>query len=252
MAPPLPRNEPMFNIPATVLALIGLFLAVHAARELLPEDPAGWMTIALAFVPARYAGIAAELPGGPVAMFTSPLTHAFVHGDLGHLGINSAWLLAFGSIIVRRCGAARFLAFAAFCTLCGALAFYAVNPRLLAPMVGASGAISGLMGATMRFMFRGLDERGLASLRNAPRDIPLLPLGAALTDRRIVTTTAVWLLVNLLALLGLGGLGAGSSSIAWEAHIGGYAAGLLGFGLFDRPAPSQPPLPAEPDKPLVS
>jgi membrane associated rhomboid family serine protease len=61
----------------------------------------------------------------------------------------------------------------------------------------------------------------------------LMPLTAALTDQRVVLVTIVFLFANILAVFGLGSVG--TSGIAWEAHIGGYFAGLLTFGFFDAP-----------------
>ncbi|MEI9902072.1 MAG: hypothetical protein WDN31_20430 [Hyphomicrobium sp.] len=100
-------------------------------------------------------------------------------------------------------------------------------------MVGASGAISGLMGATMRFLFTAIDKGGLTALRDEPRQVPLMRLAVALRDRRVVLVTLVFLAANVLAVLGIGSVG--FSGIAWEAHIGGYFAGLLFFGFFDAP-----------------
>ena len=67
-----------------------------------------------------------------------------------HLLINSAWFLAFATPVARRIGPVRFLAFFLLCGVGGALLYLPFNS---APMVGASGAISGLMGAAMRFLF---------------------------------------------------------------------------------------------------
>ena len=64
-----------------------------------------------------------------------------------------------------------------------------------------------------------------------PRSAPLMPLKTALTDKRVILVTAVFLVANILAVLGLGSVS--ESGIAWEAHIGGYFAGLLTFGFFD-------------------
>lgn len=223
----------MFNVPGSVLAVLGLMLAVHLVRLGLPEAEDTWLTLALAFIPARYAGLADQLPGGEVASATSFLTHTLVHGDWVHLGLNAAWLVAFGGAIANRVGSLRFLLLFAFCAIAGAATFLLFNPGLMLPMVGASGAISGLMGATMRFLFTAVDGRGLAALREDPRSAPLMPLRVALTDKRVVLVTLVFLGANILAVLGLGSVGV--SGIAWEAHIGGYFAGLLTFGFFDAP-----------------
>ncbi len=225
------RHEPMFNVPSSVLALLGAMVAVHLVRMGLAEDWDTWLTLALAFIPARYAGFAGMLPGGDVAAVTSFLTHAFVHGDWVHLGLNAAWLVAFGGAVANRVGTLRFLLFSAFCAVAGAATFLVFNPEAAVPMIGASGAISGLMGATMRFLFTAVDGHGLAALREDPRSAPLMPLAQALTDKRVVLVTVVFLAANILAVLGLGSVG--QSGIAWEAHIGGYFAGLLTFGFFD-------------------
>lgn len=227
------RHEPMFNIPGSVLALLALMAALQVLRLALPEDWDTWLTLALAFIPARYSGFADQLPGGEIAEVTSFLTHTLVHGDWVHLGLNAAWLVAFGGAVANRVGTVRFLLLFAFCAICGAATFLAFNPGLMAPMVGASGAISGLMGATMRFLFTAIDSGGLTALREEPRSVPLMPLATAFTDRRVVLVTVVFLAANILAVLGIGTVGL--SGIAWEAHIGGYFAGLLFFGFFDAP-----------------
>lgn len=227
------RHEPMFNVPGSVLALLGLMTAVHVLRLGLSEEWDSWVTLALAFIPARYAGFADQLPGGSIAEVTSFLTHTLVHGDWVHLGLNAAWLVAFGGAVANRVGTVRFLLLFAFCAVCGAATFLAFNQGLMAPMVGASGGISGLMGATMRFLFPAIDSGGLTALREEPRSVPLMPLATALTDRRVVLVTVVFLAANVLAVLGIGSVGL--SGIAWEAHIGGYFAGLLFFGFFDAP-----------------
>lgn len=241
------RREPIFNVPATVVAVLGVMVGVHLLRQALPPSFEEWLVLTLAFIPARYAGLAGELPGGDWAAATSFVTHMVVHGDATHLLFNSAWLLAFGGAIALRVGGARFLVFAVLTGIVGALAFLAINPGLLAPVVGASGAIAGLMGGTMRFMFAGLDAGGVRGLREHPQEIRLMPLGEALRDKRVQLTTLVWLALNALAVAGIG-TGDGRGAIAWEAHIGGYLAGLLGFGLIDRtrPAPRE-----EPDTPTL-
>src|SRR5262249_32794118 len=121
------------------------------AVAFLPDST--WLTALLAFIPARLGGLADDLPGGHVAIFSSFVTHLFVHGDLMHLLVNSAWLLAFATVVARRTDTLRFLAFFMLVGAAGALFFTAVNGFKLTMLVGASGAISGLMGATFRFIF---------------------------------------------------------------------------------------------------
>ena len=116
----LNHREPIFNVPGVVLVLLGRFFAVHVLRWVLPTEQDAWLTAALAFIPARVGGFAADLPGGQVAAVTSFVTHQFVHGDLAHLLINSAWLLAFGTPVARRTDAARFLVFFLLTGIAGA------------------------------------------------------------------------------------------------------------------------------------
>lgn len=226
------RREPIFNVPPAVIAVLAILVGVHLLRQVLPPDLDEQMVLSLAFIPARYSGYASELPGGELAAWSSFLTHMAVHGDATHLMFNGAWLLAFGGAIALRAGGLRFLAFGAMTGVAGALAFLAVNPGLLAPVVGASGAIAGMMGGTMRFLFRGLDMGGVRMLREQPRAIPLMSLRETFQDRRVQLSTAVWLLLNALAVVGIG-TGEERGGIAWEAHIGGFLAGILGFGWFD-------------------
>lgn len=234
------RREPIFNVPGAVVAVLAVLVGLHAIRQALPPDLDEWLVLTLAFIPARYvSGMAAQLPGGDWAAVTSFLTHMTVHADATHLMFNSAWLLAFGGAIGLRAGGARFLAFAIVTGVFGALTFLAFNVGLLAPVVGASGAVAGLMGGTMRFLFAGLDLGGVVVLRDHPTAIPLMSLQETLRDRRVQLTTAIWLLLNGLAVLGIG-TGEGRGAIAWEAHIGGFLAGLLGFGWFDRRPRAEP------------
>jgi membrane associated rhomboid family serine protease len=234
------HHQPIFNVPNAVLALIAIFVVVHLVRQILPAAEEEWLTVALAFVPARYAGYAAELPGGEIASTTSFLTHMLVHGDVAHLMFNSAWFLAFGGAIALRIGGARFLAFTAFTGIAGALTFLLFHFGELVPVVGASGAVSGMMGGVMRFLFSAIDHHSFSALRDAPRSVPLMSLRQSLTDKRIIAVTAIWLLFNALSVLGIPGIESGGG-IAWEAHVGGYAAGFLCFGFFDKPARTNKP-----------
>jgi membrane associated rhomboid family serine protease len=208
-------------------------VALHLARHLLSADGEARFVLSLAFIPVRYLPEGVGLPGSPWAAWLSPLTHALVHGDLVHLTLNCVWLLVFGSILVRRWGSARLLALAAVAAIAGALCFYLFNPRLAAPMVGASGAISGLMGAAMRLLFSGMAQGGPELLREHPEQIRPMPLGEALRDRRLLSAMAMLALVNLIMAYGIGGLNE-PGALAWEAHLGGFAVGLLAFAAFDR------------------
>jgi len=231
----LTRREPIFNVPGVVLLVLGLCCLVHIVRWLLPADEDAWLTTALAFIPMRLLpGVAAQLPGGEPATITSFVTHLFVHGDTTHLMINMAWLLAFGSPLARRTDPLRFLVFFGLCGIAGSLFYVLVNGRVLTLVIGASGAISGLMGGAMRFFFRALAPG--QTLAAPLHEAPLLSLAETFRDKRILLAILGWTVLNILLAWGAAGL-TDAAGIAWEAHVGGFYAGLLTYGLFDRSRP---------------
>lgn len=226
------KREPVFNVPGPVLAILALLLGIHFVSQVLSIETWTWLVLAMAFIPARYGATGQDLPGGDWAAFTSPFTHMVMHADAVHLMINSAWLLAFGSVLSRRMGALRFILFSLACGLVGALAFYVMHPALLAPVIGASGAIAGMMGGVTRFLMNAIDLRIGAALQQAPEIIPRMPVKEALSDRRIVLSSIVFIGINLLTISGFGTFGS-AGTVAWEAHVGGYLFGFFAFALFD-------------------
>ena len=225
-------RQPVFNAPTVVIALIALMALVHVGLDqFVTDDPS--LLFALAFIPARYvASPDPFLPGGAVAAWTSPFTHMFLHGGWLHLVMNSAWLLAFGAIIARRMNVFRFLVYFLLCGLAGAGLFYLVNMGELKPVVGASGAVSGLMGGVFRFLFNARR----ASVFGASGDgvnIPRMPLGVALLDRSVLLAIVIWLGINAIFATDVGQMLA-EGEIAWEAHVGGFLAGFLLLGLVDQ------------------
>jgi len=241
-----PRRERMFNVPGVILALILIFAAIHALRDFIFSEQTDLeFLLRFAFIPARYEKtllLAGTVPGGLGADFWTFITYAFIHGDWVHLGVNAAWMLAFGSPLARRFGVWRTLAFLAVTAIAGAAVHLVTHAGELVPMIGASAAISGAMAAAMRFVFQpgGPLKRPPGQIPNY--HAPAISLRAALVDARILIFLAVWLGVNLLFGLGAAPLIGENQSVAWQAHIGGFFAGLFLFGLFDPPY--EPP-PAE-------
>lgn len=221
-------SEPMFNVPRIVVLTAAVMIGVQLIRMALPDEESVQFLLALAFIPARYSGAAADLPGGYLAAVTSFVTYMFVHSGWVHLSVNLLWMVAFASPVAKRIGDWRFLSFSALCGIAGALTHLAFHFGEMTPVVGASAAISGQMAAAMRFVF-GATPGGETDLAHAP----LESLSRTLTDRRILAVLGVWVALN--AVFGLGGVSiAGTEGdIAWEAHIGGFLFGLLCFGFFD-------------------
>ncbi len=233
-------REPIFNAPGIVIALIAAFAAIHSGRQLLDQIDNYYLVLSLAFIPARYGVFGNELPGAPWADVTSFVTHAFLHGDVFHLLVNSAWLLAVGTPVARRMSGVSFLLFFAVCAIGGAAFFWLFNVGLSVPMVGASGAISGLMAAMFRLIYAVQDPYHLQPLRENSSRIPRLSLAATARSTSALIAIGVWIALNLIFGFGVGGFSSGVG-IAWEAHIGGFVSGLLLFGMFDRgPAVDRP------------
>ena len=238
-------SEPIFNVPGIVLAIIGICVLVLVGEEfLLSNDEDIAFLYYFAFVPARYGKSLLPVggfPGGAGADIWTFVTYAFIHGDIAHLGMNSVWFLPFGSAVARRFGNLRVIGFFAATAAAGALTHLVTHWGELMPMIGASAAVSGFMAGAIRFAF----QRGgpLAMFRHEEPTaylVPAAPLSFALRDPRIMVFLLAWFGLNLLFGIGSIGLPGGEQSIAWEAHIGGFLAGLLLFPLFD-PVPAQKP-----------
>jgi membrane associated rhomboid family serine protease len=167
------------------------------------------------------------------------VTYAFIHGDITHLGMNAVWFLPFGSAVARRFGTLRVLGFFVATAAAGALMHLVTHWGEVVPMIGASAAVSGFMAGAIRFAFQhGGPLTMFREGEPAAYFVPAAPLSSALRDPRIVAFLLAWFGLNLLfGLIGVGSSGA-EQSIAWQAHIGGFVAGLVLFPLFD-PVPSQ-------------
>jgi len=230
------RRQPVFNLPPAIVSSLLVLVGIHVARVSLLSGEADFdLVLRFAFIPLRVLEpntIGTAIPGGPAAAWWSFVTYALLHADWAHLVFNSLWLAAFGSPLAWRFGTARFLAFSALGAICGAAAFLLLNTDGLTPMIGASAAVSAHMAGASRFaFFVGGPLGGFVGPEAYRRPAP--PLRAAITDRRVLTFLAVWFGLNLLFGLFAGNSGFASGPIAWEAHIGGFLAGLVFFRYFD-------------------
>ena len=150
-------RQPIFRIPGVVAGLILLLVLAHVARSAMPDALSYQIINRFAFIPARYshAFLAAHKYIDPGNLFDRAIpfvSYMALHNDYTHLAINCLWLLAFGPIVARRFGGLLFLGFFLICGLAAAATHLAFNWGSLTPVIGASGAISGLMGAGMRLL----------------------------------------------------------------------------------------------------
>jgi membrane associated rhomboid family serine protease len=142
--------------------------------------------------------------------------------------------LPFGSALARRFGAIRFFLFMAVTAAAGALAHLITHEHEMAPMIGASASVSGTMAAAIRFAFV---QGSFLSFNRGDADaaarVPALSLSRALRNPRVLGFLAVWFGVNIIFGIGSLAVGVDGASVAWQAHIGGFFAGLILFSLFD-------------------
>jgi membrane associated rhomboid family serine protease len=238
------RDQRILNVPPVVAVLIVLLGLVHALLFLLltPEQTTEFLLL-FAFIPARYdTSLTTDIvwPGGLGADIWTFVTYALIHGGLTHLIFNAVWLLAFGAPVARRFGARRFLLLMAIAAAAGAAVHLATHFGELLPMIGASAAISGAMGAATRFAFQRGGPLALWRDPETAHRVPASPLMSSLRDPRVLAFLLIWFGVNLLFGVGSIGMPGVEQAIAWQAHIGGFLVGLLAFAAFD-PIPLAPP-----------
>jgi membrane associated rhomboid family serine protease len=232
--PDIPR-EPILTLPGALTAYI-LLLAVIHLRVLLPPELENWTIDVFGFIPKRYDStlLAIDFPGGTGAKIWTFVTYSLLHANLSHIGFNVLWLLPFGSALARRFGAVRFFVFMAVTAAAGALAHLVTHEHAVAPMIGASASVSGTMAAAIRFAFvQGSFLSFTRGDADAAAKVPALSLLRALRNPRVLAFLAVWFGVNIIFGVGSLAIGADGASVAWQAHIGGFFAGLVLFSLFD-------------------
>lgn len=229
MRPPISASyQPALRAPASVLALIGLFLAVHIWRQIHPAGDDG-LFLLFSYLPFR-ADLPVENWMEQGARYWTPVTYALIHADWTHLGLNSLWMLAFGSPVARRLGAPRFLLFSALCAIAGALAYGVLHAGERAVLIGASAAISGHMAGAVRLIYAGGASLGAMG---DPRLVRPLTLQELFRNQQALIFLGMWAGLNLLFGAGSSAFGSGADNIAWESHFGGFIAGLLLFGILD-------------------
>jgi membrane associated rhomboid family serine protease len=207
-----PAREPVFNAPWQAVAVTLLIVAGYWVQTRFPVDA---ILAAYAFSPSNL------VPGRWETLITS----IFLHGSWAHALMNGAFALAFSTPLARLFGPRLegALLFFGFYVLAGVLAnlgYAAVHPGGVGLVVGASGAVSALMGASAR-LIGGQGRVGPMFSK------PVLGMGAS------------WVAINgLIAIFGGSFLpGSGNAGVAWEAHIAGFVVGVLLIGPFARLAP---------------
>ena len=240
--PPEAPREPILTLPGALTAYVALLAVIHIVRMLLPLDTDDLVIEMFGFIPKRYDSTLLDVtfPGGTGAKIWTFVTYSLLHANLTHIGFNVLWLLPFGSALARRFGGFRFFLFMAVTAAAGALAHLLTHEHAVAPMIGASASVSGAMAAAIRFAFvKGSFLSFSRGDADAAARVPALSLIHALRNGRVLGFLAIWFGVNIIFGIGSIAIGADGASVAWQAHIGGFLAGLMLFSLFD-PVPRAP------------
>jgi len=205
------KHEPILNVPPTVKALCLLLIVIHGVLDSLeylhkyipaiPENAKERVYELFWFMPLQYTG------GAPLTLnaYLGPITYMFLHAGWLHLAVNVGTLLAFGAGLEKEIGGKKLLLLFVASSIIGAFTHLAIYPHGIAPLIGASGGISGLFGGVLMMAHqRGLMGQGY---------------------RRLAPFVAVWIIITLF--FGFFGMPGTTSAIAWTTHLGGFIAGLL-------------------------
>jgi membrane associated rhomboid family serine protease len=210
---PLRDVIPSRTAPVVTIGLIAVNALAFLYELALGEDVER-LLFTLGLVPAAFSWL---------TLFTS----MFLHGGLMHFGGNMLFLWIFGDNVEDRLGHLRYLAFYLLCGVAAAFAQIATGPDSQVPMIGASGAIAGVMGAYIVLYPRS-------------RIVTLVPVFVfiQLVEVPAVLFLGFWFLLQFAS--GLGSIaatadGQPAGGIAFWAHVAGFVSGVVGVTMFRRP-----------------
>lgn len=217
---PLHDDNPTEIYPVLTVAIIIACTLVFLWEASLGTETAEATVYSLGVIPAVLLDrvqLPAELVLVPPA--ATILTSMFMHGGLLHLAGNMLYLWIFGNNIEDAMGHLRFAVFYVLCGMAAVFGQVLQNPASEVPMIGASGAISGILGAYLLLYPRA-------------RVLVLVPIGFVMQLMRLPAgwVLGFWFLAQLLS----SAISQGEAGVAWFAHIGGFVAGMLLLPLFKR------------------
>ncbi len=214
---PIRDENPTRSTAWMTILLIACNVGVSILQWTLPGGAGRSFTLMGALIPARLIG--SHIPGAipPVATL---VTSQFIHGGLLHLGGNMLFLWIFGNNVEDEMGPLRFLLFYLLCGTIAGLVHCASHPASMVPTVGASGAISGVLGAY-----------AVIFPRARVHTLVFLVIYVTVVSIPALLWVAIWFMIQLAQGIGSGGAGGG---VAWFAHVGGAIAGVILVLVFRR------------------
>ncbi len=220
---PLKANIPTRSFPVITVLLILANCSVYI-YQLSLGSMGRHLIYALGAIPYEFTHFT-NMPSYPeVAFPLTMLSSMFVHGGLFHLGGNMLYLWIFGVNVEDSMSHWGFIVFYLLCGIIAALSQILASPNSVVPMVGASGAISGILGAYL-----------LLYPRAKILTLFFFVFFVKMVEIPAMFVLGFWIIVQLLnSTRTLGSTGAGGDGVAWMAHIGGFSAGLLLVQFFCR------------------
>lgn len=201
---PFFKSGTLFNLPPVTKYMLLTFLSIHILTDMVLSDPQQYdVFMNFGFVPGYYTG---TLPFGWAALI-GPITFTFLHGSWTHMILNGFMMMAFGTGVEKWIGGKRLFIFFMLCNIFAALAQFVFSPLSTAPVIGASGGLSGLFAAVLLMMQQ---QNGLG----AGNRYGILPF------------IILWIAISVI--FGMVG-GPDGNNVAWAAHIGGFLAGFVLF-----------------------
>lgn len=213
------RTFPIVNVILIAICFIAFFKEITLGSRELNQ-----LMLTYGLIPSQV--LSRLTSGSPLLPLATPfVTAMFLHGNWVHIIGNMIYLWIFGDNVEDRVGHLPYLIFYLAVGAAGSMAHIIANPDSQVPIIGASGAIAGILGAYFISYPRS-------------RILTLLPLFFFIT---IVEVRAVWFLLFWFVIQLFSGFGASlaADSVGWWAHIGGFVAGALLINLFPRPASSR-------------
>ncbi len=218
---PISDDNPRIGTPYVTWSVIGACVLVFFWQVSLGASGGEIAIYEFGMIPARLLGTAAldpELIAVPA--WSTVFTSMFMHGGWLHLGFNMLFLWIFGDNVEDCMGHARYLIFYLVCGVAAALAQAFVSPGSTIPMVGASGAISGVLGAYL-----------LLHPRATVRTVIFLGIFVTMMHLPALIVLGLWFLMQLVSATFSN---SGEAGVAFWAHVGGFVAGMALVPLFKK------------------
>jgi len=218
---PIADDNPRIGTPMVTWSIIAVCVLVFFWQLSLGTNGGEIAVYQFGMIPARLFGSATLDPElAEVPAWATVFTSMFMHGGWMHLGFNMLFLWIFGDNVEDSMGHGRYLVFYLLCGVAAALAQAFVNPDSTIPMVGASGAISGVLGAYL-----------LLHPHATVRTVIFLGIFVTMMHLPALVVLGLWILLQLVSAAFSS---SGEPGVAFWAHIGGFVAGMALVPLFKK------------------